>query len=273
MARRRTGIVIPRRRSGPVRRLAPVAMMLILLGACDGAAGGSDRASGTTIVAASSERTVRLSATTPTTQPSTSQPTTTQPATTRRPATTATVSTEAVTAPAAPVTSRTTADSSTTTPARPLEFVDGKFLGISQGVTLDDVVGILGIAPKPMSQVSLDPRVEACPGTPEPSIIQTGGLTLMFEGIPSQPTILTNWAYTGGPVAEFTELVAPGGIRIGDTRQAFVAAHPDAMDLVDEMQIAEAQLRFRFDEHDTIVTFGIVECVLGDSNEGDPPAQ
>ena len=107
------------------------------------------------------------------------------------------------------------------------------------------------------------------PGTLAPWSIRTGGLTLVFEGQSEASSALTNWTYSGGPVAGFTELVAPNGIRIGDNRADVAAAHPGATDLGDEVAVASpVVLRFAMDE-DVVESFGIIDCVFeGQPSEG-----
>jgi hypothetical protein len=90
---------------------------------------------------------------------------------------------------------------------------------------------------------------------------------MMSDGQPESPAILTNWRYIGGPVAGYTELIAPNGIRIGDTRDALVAASPNFTDLGTEIDVlTPVFLRFGFDS-ETVSNFGIVDCLF----EGEPP--
>jgi hypothetical protein len=148
-----------------------------------------------------------------------------------------------------------------TLPAR-LEFVDGKFLGIAQGSPLTFAAEVLGVTPVPLVGAVLDPPVRACTGTPDPWVIRTGGLTLVFEGSSAESAFLTNWTYTGGPVAVFTEMLAPADIRIGDTRDQLEAAYPGFTDYGDEIDVS-APLYLRFGvENNTVSWFGIIDCVF-----------
>ena len=150
----------------------------------------------------------------------------------------------------------------------PLEFVDGKFLGIRQGSLLADAAAALGVTPVPISGLDQSEPVYACTGTPDPWVIRTGGLTLVFESSAPEPKFLTNWRYIGGPVASFTEMVAPNDMRIGDTRAKLEAAYPGFTDLVDEIDVSTPMsLRFGV-ENDTVNWFGIIDCVM----EGQEPS-
>jgi hypothetical protein len=148
-----------------------------------------------------------------------------------------------------------------------LEFVDGKFLGIAEGSLLTSAAQALGISPVPFSEAEFDTPVYACTGTPDPWVIRTGGLTLVFEGSSADTAILTNWTYTGGDAAGFTEMVAPRGIRIGDSRESLIAAYPDYVDYGDEITVTDPYLEFVID-NETVTRFGIIECVAEVDDEG-----
>lgn len=144
----------------------------------------------------------------------------------------------------------------------PLEFVDGTFLDIRQGSLLTDVVAVLGVGTMMLSEAERAQPVYACTGTADPRVIRSGGLTLVFERwTPSDDYVLTNWRYIGGPVAGFTEMVGPGNIRIGDTRDKVEAAFPDFTDLGDEISVGSPVQRFGL--VDNIVDwFGPIDCVF-----------
>jgi hypothetical protein len=164
-------------------------------------------------------------------------------------------STVATSAPVGPVSSTTTV-----TREGPLEFVDGKFLGIAQGSLLTDAVSALGVAP--VLLYDLDPPAFACTGTDAPWAIRSGGLTLVFEGSSEDTAFLTNWMYIGGSVAEFTEMVAPNDVRIGDARGKVEAAYPGFSDIGDEIAVSNpVYLRFAF-ENNMVNWFGIIDCVF-----------
>jgi hypothetical protein len=144
-----------------------------------------------------------------------------------------------------------------------LEFVDGTFVGIRQGSLLTDAVTALGVEPVPLSEVDLAEPVYACTGTADPWVIRSGGLTLVFERpTPSDDFRLTNWRYIGGPVAGFTEMVAPFDIRIGDPRSKLEAANPGFADYVDEIDVGDPfYLRYGV-ENNIVNWFGIIDCVF-----------
>jgi hypothetical protein len=148
-----------------------------------------------------------------------------------------------------------------------LEFVDGKFLGIAQGSRLPDVVLILGITPVRVSELDPADVPFACTGTDDPSVIRTGGLALVFEDVAADTSVLTNWTYSGGPIAGYEELVAPNGVKVGDTRQDLTTAYTDFQDFGDVIDVYQpVHLRFAF-EGDTIKWFGIIDC-LEDHSSG-----
>ncbi len=98
-------------------------------------------------------------------------------------------------------------------------------------------------------------------------MIQTGGWTLVFEGYSAEEAIVSNWIYVGGPAAGYTAIVAPGGIRIGDSRSAVEAANPDVYDLGDEIwAYSEFFLRYGI-ESGTVDWFGVIDCLF--ETEGD----
>jgi len=141
-----------------------------------------------------------------------------------------------------------------------LEFVDGAFLGIEQGTLMTDAASTLAATPVRLSELAVTPTVQACTG-PDPWVIQTGDLTLYFDGSTADTAFLTNWTYFGGPIAGYTELIAPPDIRIGDSRDEVIAANPDFMDLGDEIHVFEpVLLRFAFVDN-MIEWFGIIDCV------------
>ena len=161
--------------------------------------------------------------------------------------------------PAPSLTSPTDAPPTTT---GPLEFVDGTFLGMRQGSLLTDAVTALGVEPMTASEAELTGPVYACTGTTDPMVIRSAGLTLVFEHLtPSDDYVLTNWRYTGGPVAGFTEMVGPGNIRIGDPRDKVEAAFPDLADMGDQLSVSSPVQRYGL--VDNIVDwFGPIDCVF-----------
>jgi hypothetical protein len=145
-----------------------------------------------------------------------------------------------------------------------LEFVDGKLLGISQGSLLSFAAEVLGITPVPLFDGELNPPVYACTGTPDPWLIRSGGLTLVFEGESAETAFLTNWMYTGGPAAGFTEIVAPNDVRIGDPRSKLEAANPGFTDYGTQIDVG-SPFYLRYDvENDIVNWFGIIDCVFED---------
>jgi hypothetical protein len=88
----------------------------------------------------------------------------------------------------------------------------------------------------------------------------------VFEGDTLETAQLTNWSYVGGPVAGFTEMVAPGGIRIGETRDQLVEAYPEHADYGDEIDVSSPFLEFILDG-DAIMRFGVIECVFEASED------
>ena len=267
-------------------RLVGVAVLAAsVLAACSSDSKGAADTSAPTVPSVESTTTQRSTtstnavATTSTASIATSASTTTTPATTE-PATTATTVTPttgtATTVPATTVppttatTAPTTAVPVTTiaSDAGPLEFVDGKLLGIAQGTELAFATAALGVTPVRLNDVEFDPPVIGCTGTPDPWVIRTGGLTLVFESLPGEEPILSNWTYTGGPVAGFTEIIAPNGIRIGDPRSAVEAANPGFLDLIDQIDVNEP-FYLRYDvENDVVNWFGIVDCLFETEGEG-----
>jgi hypothetical protein len=186
---------------------------------------------------------------------------TTQPAITR---TTANPASTAETLHSAGTTSTITTTATTTTVTKPgaLEFVDGKLLGIAQYSLLTFAAQVLGVTPVPLYDQEFDPPVHACTGTLQPWVIRSGGLTLVFEGSSADTAVLTNWTYTGGPAAGFTEIVAPYDIRIGDPRSKLEAANPDRADYVNEIHVGTPfYLRYGL-ENDVVNWFGIIDCVF-----------
>jgi hypothetical protein len=224
-----------------------VTALLLLVAACSSSDAGEPATSTTEPTAASS---TTLETAVPTTPVSTSTAPTV-------PASTSTV-------PASTLPASTVPD---TVAPGPLEFVDGTFLGISQGTLMTDAAAALSASPVALSDLDPSVTVFACTGTPDPAVIQSGGLTLVFESWEGTPAVLTNWMYVGGPVGRFTEMVAPHDLRIGDSRDQVVAAYPDFMDLGNEIAVFDPTLRFAF-EDGVIAWFGIIDCVF----EGSEPA-
>ena len=141
--------------------------------------------------------------------------------------------------------------------------MDGTFVGLRQGSLLDDAVTALAVEPITVSEAQRAGPVYACTGTADPSVIRTGGLTLVFErSTPSDPYVLTNWRYIGGPVADFTEMVAPFDIRIGDPRSKLETANPGFTDYGGEIDVGTPfYLRFGV-ETGTVDWFGLVDCLF-----------
>jgi hypothetical protein len=86
---------------------------------------------------------------------------------------------------------------------------------------------------------------------------------LVFErSTPNDAYVLTNWRYVGGPVAGFSEMVAPSDIRIGDPRSKLEMANPGFTDYGGEIDVGTPfYLRFGV-ENGTVSWFGIVDCVF-----------
>lgn len=148
----------------------------------------------------------------------------------------------------------------------PLEFVDGRFAGIAQGTLLTDAAEALGVAPQLLFDTEPLPGVGVCNGTEAPWVIRTGGLQLVFEDLEgsADTAFLTNWGYIGGPVAGFTEMIAPRGIKIGMTRQELLDAYPEVEDPYHDTEIyvyEPVSMRFGLTD-DTVQWFGIVDCVF-----------
>jgi hypothetical protein len=229
-----------------------VTMAAVLFAGC----GGDDDPA----AASSTDATVVSSTAVTTTIVTTTVPLTTVPATT---ALTTTVLTTTV--PTTTVASSTTAPA-TTAPAGPLVFDGATFLGLVQGSPISAGVAAFGVEPVAMS--ALDPGpVYACTGTPDPQVIGVGGLTLVFETPePGVEPILSNWEYVGGPVGAYTEMIAPNGIRLGDSRATLLAAFPDHYDQGTDVSVFDpTPLRFSL-AGDAIEWFGVVDCLF----EGDP---
>lgn len=166
------------------------------------------------------------------------------------------------TATTAPPTTTTAAP--TTSDPGPLFFVDGALLGIAQTTSLADGVAALGVQPLQQG----DPGFEegmldgSCTGTPDPWVLRSGGLTFVYEGTSPETAILSNWRYTGGPAAGYTEVVAPFDIRIGDPRSKVEQAHPDGSFSDDEIHVGVPfPLRFGI-ENGVVAWFGIVDCLF-----------
>ncbi len=177
--------------------------------------------------------------------------------------TTETIASETITTGDTTTTAATTT-TTTTIVSKPgaLEFVDGKLLGIRQGSLLTFAAEVLGVTPVRLFDVEFDPPISACIGTPNPWVIRSGGLTLVFEGSSAETAILTNWTYTGGFAAGFTEIVAPYNIRIGDPRSTLQAAYPSFTDYVDEIHVG-IPFYLRYGVENNIVNwFGIIDCVF-----------
>lgn len=161
-----------------------------------------------------------------------------------------------------PVTAPSTTTTAVANETVALEFVDGALLGIAQGSSLTSAMSAFGVTPVPYFGTDFDPPVNSCTGTPEPWVIRSGGLTLVFEGSSEETAVLTNWTYTGGPTAGFAEIVAPGDMRIGDPRSKFEAANPTFTDYGGELDVGEPFfLRYGF-ENDVVSWFGIIDCAF-----------
>lgn len=163
-----------------------------------------------------------------------------------------------------------------TTPVRegPLQVVEGRFLGIGNGSHVSDAERVLGVkaiverADEAYSQTNSTIQASICLTLPgDHWAIYAGGLNLFFEGSSVEIAGITNWNYTGGPVARFTEMVDASGLTIGDTRQEITAAYPSSDDFGD--QIFTTGLRFGLDG-DTIAWLGEIDCALEtEIDEGD----
>jgi hypothetical protein len=178
-----------------------------------------------------------------------------------------TTTTSAVTTSTA-ATAFTTAAPPTSTTIGPVQLVDGRVYGIGRGTPLGDAVDVLGV--DPVAASALDPTAiqRACTGLSESWVIQSGGLTLFFEGSSAEDAWLTNWWYSGGPIAGSTELVTSTGIRVGDSRQDILAAHTGVSDLGTEIDVVHpSPLRYGLDG-DTVTWFGVIDC----ATEIEPPA-
>ena len=261
------------------RRVCVVVLAAFALAACSSDSKGAADTSAPTVTSAEASTTQPATAPTTavptttteivaTTAPPTTRPATTEPAATE-PATTAPVTTIPATTIPVTTTPATTAPATTIATDRgPLEFVDGKLLGISQGTELAFATAALGVTPVRLNDVEFDPPVSGCTGTPDPLVIRTGGLTLVFEAFEGEEPILSNWTYTGGPVAGYSEIVAPFEIRIGDSRSKVEAANPGFLDLRDQIDVYEP-FYLRYDvENDVVNWFGIIDCLFETEGEG-----
>lgn len=160
----------------------------------------------------------------------------------------------------------TTVAPTTTAAPGPLVFEGATFLGLVQGSPISAGVAAFGVDPVAIS--SLDPGpLYACTGTPDPQVISVGGLTLVFETpAPGVEPILSNWEYLGGPVGAYTEMIAPNGIRLGDSKATLLAAFPDSYDQGSEVSVFDpTPLRFSV-ASGAVEWFGVVDCLF----EGDP---
>lgn len=222
------------------------ALVALALAGC----GGDDDTAGVSSTDGPAETTATsTTTTTETTVPATTVPVTTVPVTTV-PVTTA----AATTVPA------------TTAPAGPLVFDGATFAGLAQFSPVSAAVAAFGVEPVALATLAPGP-LYACTGTPDPQVIGVGGLTLVFETpAPGEEPILTNWEYVGGPVGTYTEMIAPNGIRLGDSRSTLLAAFPDHLDLGGDISVFDpTPLRFSL-VGDAIEWFGVVDCVF----EADP---
>lgn len=148
---------------------------------------------------------------------------------------------------------------------------DGAVSGIRQGSSLTEAAATLQLTPEhftPDRPPEDPPPFFGCTGTPDPWLLRSGGLTLVFEGTSSETAAMTNWMYVGGPTLGFSKLVAPGGLEVGGTRAQVVGMFPDHQDFGNEIHLVTPLLRFYLDG-DTITAFGIIDCVL-EGFSGDP---
>ena len=175
-----------------------------------------------------------------------------------------------IASPSTPATSSPTTSTtiSTTTPVleRPLEVVEGRFLGIGHGSRISDAERVLGVAAvvehadQMYTQSNSTIQVPACLTPPgDHWAIYSGGLNLFFEGSSRETAAITNWNYTGGPAAGFTEMVDASGLTIGDTRQEIEAAYPSSTDYIDEVFVPGMRLGL---DGESIVWLGDVDCAL-----------
>jgi hypothetical protein len=162
-----------------------------------------------------------------------------------------------------------TAPVSTTTDGTdgPVEVVDGTVHEIGRGMRLPDAIRILGVSPIPASDLEPEVSDRACTSTAMPWVVRTGGLTLVFEGPSPDRAWLTNWWYSGGPAAGFTEVLAPHGVAIGERRDDVIRAYGAVTDLGEVIDVVDpAPLRFGLDG-DRITWFGVIDC----ATEVEPP--
>ena len=156
--------------------------------------------------------------------------------------------------------------SPTTVAQGPLEVVEGRFLGIGHGSRISEAERVLGVpailehAGQIYTQSNSTIQVPACLTPPgDHWAIYADGLNLFFEGSSKETAAITNWNYTGGPVAGFTQMVDSSGLTIGDTQQEIETAYPSLTNYSDEVFITGMRLGL---EGDSIVWFGDVDCAL-----------
>ncbi len=115
------------------------------------------------------------------------------------------------------------ASAATQSDSAPLKVVEARFLGVGSVSFLSDATAALGVAAVEERQDEVkqpNPAIPFAACLTHPGnhwSIYAGGLTMVFEGESADSAQLTNWQYTGGPIAGFSEMVAPNGIAIGAT--------------------------------------------------------
>lgn len=221
---------------------------LIVLGAC-GASDDSGEIPTTDSIAVSTTDTTPLF----TRSSTTSTPITpiTTPLTSTEAETTSTTQT-AVGATASTTTTNTATPNSATNSA-PLDLVDGKILGIGVNSRLRDAELALGVA----AVLNPVPREGVACTEGDAWVIRSNNLNMFFEGASADQALLSNWSYTGGPALGYSELIAPDGLRIGDSRAALVALYGE--NFIDN-EIRAAAIEFVVDDNGVIERFGVVEC-------------
>jgi hypothetical protein len=147
-----------------------------------------------------------------------------------------------------------------------LSVRQGRLLGVGTGTSLGEALRTLGVKPvaEPVDGTSgvadRASDLSACSSSGGMRwSVHSGGLAMAFEGSSAESARLTTWRYAGGPALGFTVIVAPGNIRIGDSREELIAAYKNAYDLGDVVDVDSAHLRFGVDG-DTITWFGSLDC-------------
>jgi hypothetical protein len=142
--------------------------------------------------------------------------------------------------------------------AAPINVGEGTILGIGPSTPFGTAVAKLPALANP----TIDGETTFACLTPTFAhhwVSRLGGLVLVWEGQTLDDAVLTNWQYTQPTPGAAATVVARDGVTVGSSRNAVVAAYPNAVDLGATIDVADVGLRFGL-SGTTVIWFGHIAC-------------